>query len=279
MKRAAVYARTAAVYARVSTSDQSTGLQIKEAHDFIERRGWAHGSVFEDVGVSGGHDRRSGLQRLLQAAHRRNFDVLVVWRSDRLFRSVHHMAALIPNLHTQGIAFASVTEAFDTTTPAGALMLHVLSAFAQFERDVIVERTVAGMAEAKRRGTHIGRRRRHVDVDRARELVSAGASVRAVALELGIGYGTLQRALGAEGRDRDMKAKFITREEEDGIFLAELLSKDANFFLRGDDRAYALRLREKWGRIESLTPEESEWVCRKHVALYPHHGLVGGTRP
>jgi DNA invertase Pin-like site-specific DNA recombinase len=205
--------KCAAIYVRVSTGDQSTAMQVHECLELVRRRGWLDRVgrkeqfggelIFSDVGISGSHDKRPGLTSLRKAAHRGEFDVLVVWRSDRLFRSVHHMATMIPELAAQGISFVSVTEAFDTTTPTGALMLHVLAAFAQFERDVIVERTIAGMAEARRRGAQIGRRRRYVDVEKARHLLKLGQTVRDVALELGIGYGTLQRALGKKEGDKN----------------------------------------------------------------------------
>jgi DNA invertase Pin-like site-specific DNA recombinase len=188
-------ATRAALYTRVSTADQSTALQHDEAARVIAARGWTLAATFEDVGVSGAKGRRPGLDALLAAASKRRFDVLVVWRADRLFRSVHHMVTTLADLSALGVDFVSCTEPFDTSTPTGRLLFHLCAAFAQFERDVIIERTVAGMAAAKRRGKRIGRPRRYVDVDRARELRAAGKSVRAIAAELGVGVGTLQRAL------------------------------------------------------------------------------------
>jgi DNA invertase Pin-like site-specific DNA recombinase len=126
----------AAIYSRVSTTDQNTGLQVDEATALVHRRGWTLVEVFEDVGISGTKGRRPGLDRLLAAARKRKVDVLVVWRADRLFRSVHHMVTTLTDLSALGIDFTSVSESFDTSTPSGKLLFHISSAFAQFERDV-----------------------------------------------------------------------------------------------------------------------------------------------
>lgn len=186
-----------ALYARVSTSDQSTALQRDEATRLIAGRGWELVETYEDAGVSGRRARRPSLDAMLAAARRRRFDAIVVWRADRLFRSVHHMVTTLAELSALGVNFVSCTEPFDTSTPTGQLLLHLCAAFAQFERDVLVERTVAGMAAARRRGKRVGRPRRHVDVDRARALLAEGRAEREVARELGVGYGTLRRALAA----------------------------------------------------------------------------------
>jgi DNA invertase Pin-like site-specific DNA recombinase len=188
----------AVVYLRVSTTDQNTDLQRYEAERLVEARGWTLGTMFEDVGVSGLKGRRPGLDALLADARKRRFDVLVVWRADRLFRSVHHMVATLEELSALGIDFVSCNEPFDTSTPTGRLLLHLCAAFAQFERDVIVERTIAGMAAARRRGASIGRPRRYVDIDRARELQATGLTLDEIAKLLGVGYGTLRRALAAK---------------------------------------------------------------------------------
>jgi DNA invertase Pin-like site-specific DNA recombinase len=186
-----------ALYARVSTNDQSTALQRDEATQLIANRGWELVETYEDTGVSGTRSRRPGLDAMLAAARRRRFDAIVVWRADRLFRSVHHMVATLAELGAIGVNFVSCTEPFDTSTPAGQLLLHLCAAFAQFERDVLVERTVAGMAAARRRGKRVGRPRRHIDVERVRSLLAQGYAERTVARELGVGYGTLRRALGS----------------------------------------------------------------------------------
>ncbi len=142
----------AARYIRVSRSDQAPGLQLDETLDFIERRGWRLDETYQDHGVSGSKINRPALGKLLKDAKRKRFDVLVVWRSDRLFRSTRHMVNTLAELDAWGIHFVSVTEPFDTTTPQGRLLFTVVSAFAEFERDLLIERTKSGMQAAQKRG-------------------------------------------------------------------------------------------------------------------------------
>ena len=189
--------RRAVIYARVSTSDQKLDSQLDEAKAYIHRRGWLLTETYEDVGWSGAKERRPGLDKMLGAARKRHFDTLVVFRSDRLFRSVHHMTATLAEFHALGIDFVSCMEAFDTSTPNGRLLFNLCTSFAQFEREIIAERTRAGMAAARSRGTKVGRRRVRVDIEGAMGLMKQGLSVRAVAQSMRVGYGTLQRALVA----------------------------------------------------------------------------------
>jgi DNA invertase Pin-like site-specific DNA recombinase len=180
---------------RVSRSDQNPALQADETAGLIAGRGWELVDTFLDQGVSGSKDRRPELDRMLAAARRGLFDILVVWRSDRLFRSLKHMVTALDELAALGIDFVSVTESFDTTTPQGRLLLHLVAAFAEFERNVLIERTKAGLEAARRRGAQIGRPRVRVDVERALALRAQGRSIRQVAKTLGIGAATLHRAL------------------------------------------------------------------------------------
>lgn len=182
-------------YIRVSRSDQRPELQADETGQMIERRGWILADTYLDQGISGSRAHRPELDRMLADARRGRFDVLVVWRSDRLFRSLRHMVNVLDELAALNIGFASCTEVFDTTTPQGRLLLHLVSAFGEFERGVLIERTRAGIAAARRRGAKIGRPAVHVDVPRARALRSAGRSIREVARLLGIGAATLHRAI------------------------------------------------------------------------------------
>ena len=141
----------AAIYARVSTCDQEPENQLQELRRYIAARGW---SAVEHVdrGVSGAKDRRLSLDRLLGDAKRRRFDVVVGWRLDRLGRNLKHLITLVEDLHALGIAFVSLAEVLDATTPAGKLQMHVLGAIAEFERGRIVERVKAGLARAKAQG-------------------------------------------------------------------------------------------------------------------------------
>lgn len=146
----------AALYVRVSTVDQFTENQRDELERYAAARGWS-ATVFEDRGVSGAKERRAGLDSLLRAARQRKVDVVVVWRLDRLGRSLRHLIWLLDELGTLGVAFVSLGEGIDTSTPAGRLQLHVLGAIAEFERERIRERVRAGLVRARKQGKRLGR--------------------------------------------------------------------------------------------------------------------------
>jgi DNA invertase Pin-like site-specific DNA recombinase len=187
-----------ALYARVSRGDQNPALQIDEMKMLAERRGWDVYGMYVDQGFSGTKDRRPELDRLLKDVRRGHIDILCVWRSDRLFRSLKHMVTTVEELAALGVCFTSVTEPFDGTTPSGKLLLHVISAMAEFERAILVERVCAGLDAARRRGTRIGRPHVRIDLERAHDLRRAGRSFRAIALTLGIGETTVRRALSTD---------------------------------------------------------------------------------
>jgi DNA invertase Pin-like site-specific DNA recombinase len=161
----------------------------------LKNRGWDLVATYLDHGVSGTKDVRPELTKMMTAARRGEFKVVLVWRSDRLFRSLRHMVSTIEELAALGVDFCSVTEPFDSTTPSGRLLFHLVSAFAEFERGVLVERTRAGLEAARRRGARIGRPRVKVDVKEAVKLRASGKSLRETARLLGIGAATLHRAL------------------------------------------------------------------------------------
>lgn len=183
-------------YARVSTADQSASLQT----DALSRAGCER--VFDDV-VSGGKAERPGLTAAL--AYLRNGDVLVVWRLDRLGRSLPHLIETIGALEARGIGFRSLTESIDTTTPGGRLIFHVFGALGQFERDLIRERTRAGLAAASARGRKGGRKPVVTEekLQRAREYINNGLNVREAAARLKIGKTALYAALQATGEASD----------------------------------------------------------------------------
>ena len=136
-----------ALYARVSTlHGQDVGLQLDELRQVAGQRGWDLVEEYVDEGVSGAKASRPGLDRLLADAQRGRFDVVLVWKLDRLGRSLQHLLGVLDDLAGWGVGFASVRDAgIDTTTPAGRLMLQILGAFAEFEREMIRERVVAGV--------------------------------------------------------------------------------------------------------------------------------------
>lgn len=184
----------AALYARVSTADQTTENRVLELRRYVEARGWT-AAEYLDEGVSGTKERRPALDRLLSDARRRRFDVLVVWRLDRLGRNLKHLITTLDDLAALGVAFVSLNEGIDATTPAGRLQMSVLGAIAEFERGRIVERVRAGMARAKASGKRLGRRPHRIsdaDLERVAHL-----SQHQAARGLGIPRSVLQRVRAA----------------------------------------------------------------------------------
>jgi DNA invertase Pin-like site-specific DNA recombinase len=180
-----------AIYARVSTLDQEPENQLVELRRYVTARGWS--SVEHvDRGVSGAKDRRPALDVLLKEARRRRFDVLVVWRLDRLGRNLRHLVILLEELQALGIAFVSLGEGIDATTPAGKLQMHILAAIAEFERARIAERVRAGLQRARAQGKRLGRPRKAPTT-----IVVPGGSVREAAHVWGVSKSTAARWITA----------------------------------------------------------------------------------
>ena len=181
-------------YARVSTDDQDTALQI----DALKRCGCE--KIFEER-ASGSRTDRPELAKAL--AHGRKGDVVVVWKLDRLDRSLPHLIDTVHDLEERKIGFRSLTDNIDTTTASGRMFFHMMGALAQFERDLIRERTLAGLKAARERGKVGGRPRKLSDADLklARSLLkdkSANWTRPAIAARLGVSHMTLWRALNRE---------------------------------------------------------------------------------
>ncbi len=153
---AATRPQRAAIYARVSTLDQTTENQLTELRRYIKVRGWV-AKEYVDEGVSGSTDKRPALDKLLRDAKRRRFDVLVCWRLDRLGRNLRHLILFLEELQALGVAFVSLAEGIDATTPAGRLQMHILGAMAEFERARIAERVRLGLARVQANGQSLGR--------------------------------------------------------------------------------------------------------------------------
>ena len=177
-------------YARVSTAEQNTALQT----DALRKAGCER--IFEDM-ASGAKADRPGLADAL--AYLRDGDVLAVWRLDRLGRSMPHLIETVGRLEARGVGFRSLTENIDTTTPGGRLIFHVFGALGQFERDLIRERTKAGLSAAAARGRKGGRKPVVTDdkLQRAREHIASGLNVREAAARLKISKTALYTALQA----------------------------------------------------------------------------------
>ena len=181
----------AALYARVSTTDQTCENQLADLRRFVAGRGW-EAVEFVDHAVSGSRESRPSLDRLMAAARRRQIDAVVVWRLDRLGRSLRHLVTSLEELQSLGVAFVSLGEGIDATTPAGRLLGHLLASIAQFERDRVSERVRAGLARARNQGKRLGRPRRRVSESDLEAV--AGLSLRAAATKLRVSKSVIHRA-------------------------------------------------------------------------------------
>ena len=184
--------RRAALYARVSTLDQEPENQLAELRRYVAARDWV-AIEYVDQGVSGAKDRRPALDRLVADARRRQVDTVVVWRLDRLGRSLKHLVTLLDEFHAVGVGFVSLGEGIDLHTPAGRLQLHILAALAEFERARIAERVAAGLARARQNGTRLGRPEKVIPESVLGSV--RGLSVREAARRLGVSPATAHRWL------------------------------------------------------------------------------------
>jgi DNA invertase Pin-like site-specific DNA recombinase len=175
-------------YARISTIDQNAALQ----HDAL--RAAECETIFEDK-VSGSTPKRPGLERALEKLGQG--DELIVWRLDRLGRSLPHLIQVIATIGDKGAGFKSLTESIDTGTAGGRLVFHMMGALAEFERALMVERTRAGLSAARKRGVRVGRppALSPAQVNHARKLIAGGEAPGAVARSLGVSRSTLYRAI------------------------------------------------------------------------------------
>jgi putative DNA-invertase from lambdoid prophage Rac len=195
-----------AIYARVSTSDQNNALQIGELENYVKARGWTHTHTAEDQ-ISGAKAKRPGLQFILECAQQRQIDVVLVWKLDRFGRSVQDLLANLQALESAGVRFIAVTQGIDTdqSNPVSRLILQVLAAIAEFERELIRERTSAGVEKYKRdlaagkakskSGKNLPPHRPKKIFDRSQVVLlrSEGMSFRMIADRLSIGLGTVTR--------------------------------------------------------------------------------------
>lgn len=185
--------RKAAIYARVSTSDQTVANQAPEVREYAKRRDWQVVAEYVDEGVSGAKDSRPGLDRLMRDARRRKFDAVIVVRFDRFARSTTHLLSALEEFRALGIDFVSIREAVDTSTPMGRMVFTICAAVAELERSLIQERVRAGIDRARKEGVRFGRPRKGFDYKRAVALRDKGWSIRRIAKELGVSRSTIQR--------------------------------------------------------------------------------------
>lgn len=192
----------AAMYARVSTTGhgQDVGLQVDELRQVVEQRGWTVRREYIDEGISGAQESRPALDAMLEEARLGMLDLVVVWKLDRLGRSLQHLLSVLDELTRLGVQFVSIRDAgIDTTSPSGRLMLSMIGAFAEFERALIRERVVAGVRRAQARGTHCGRPFVDIDLRPAVSMIKEGYGLKAISKSIGVSRATLRRRLEEAG--------------------------------------------------------------------------------
>jgi putative DNA-invertase from lambdoid prophage Rac len=193
-----------AIYARVSTGEQDPEVQVRELHEYAERRGWkVVKEPFVDY-ASGKLEKRPALDLLMRDAGRKAFDAVLVWKLDRFGRSLRHLINALAELEARGVAFVSLSDNLDLSTPAGRLMFQIIGAMAEFERTLISERVSAGLRNARAKGHRLGRPKRQIDVSQVRRMQGFGMSQNAIIRELRTTGRTLRNALRADVHDAEL---------------------------------------------------------------------------
>jgi DNA invertase Pin-like site-specific DNA recombinase len=183
------------IYARVSTKDQSCEMQLRDLRAYCVARGFDLVREYVDSGQSGAKDSRPELNKLMDDAHKRQFDAIVVWRFDRFARSTKHLLLALEEFRSLGIQFISYQENIDTSSALGQALFTIVSVVAELERNLIRERVAAGIRNARENGKKLGRPKCAVERERILELKAQGHSLRQIAANLGVGYGTVRARL------------------------------------------------------------------------------------
>ncbi len=184
-----------AIYGRVSTKEQDPESQLLDLRKYVKLRNWEVYQEYVDWGVSGAKESRPALDKLMKDARKRKFDILLVWRFDRFARSTKHLVTALEELEGLGIDFCSYQDSIDTSTNHGKLVFTIMGAIAEFERSLIRERVLAGVRRAKENGIRLGRPPLEVDIEKMKELVLSGNSVREIAKQMGISKSLVHKTL------------------------------------------------------------------------------------
>ena len=185
-----------AIYARVSTDRQSTESQLSTLREYIKKREWNLFKEYIDEGFTGSNTKRPAFNEMMADAKKRRFDVLLVYKLDRLSRSLKDLIITLDDLKSTGIDFVSYDNSLDTTTPTGRLIFHVVGSVAEFEREIIKERVKTGLENARRKGKRLGRPPvSSALVEEAKRLRSQGMPYRKIGLQLGIPESTVRANL------------------------------------------------------------------------------------
>ena len=183
-----------ALYARVSTNQQDPEVQLRELRTLAAARGWTISKEYVDAGISGASTNRPELSQMLADAHKGYFAGILVWRLDRLGRSLRHLVTVVEDLLARGIEVISATEPhMDSTTPTGRLLRNIFASVAEYEREMIRERVMAGLRKAKASGKHIGRPKAIVNRLRITQLRKENMSWREIGKKMGLPKSTVYR--------------------------------------------------------------------------------------
>lgn len=187
----------AALYGRVSTNGkgQDVDLQLRDLRNYAQARGWKIFKEYIDNGISGRKDKRPALDQLMNDARKKRFDAILVWRFDRFARSTKHLVTSLDEFNHLGIDFISFMENIDTSSPMGKAMFTITSAIAELEADLIRERVVAGLANAKAKGARLGRPKVALDINKLSSLRGKGLTLRALAKEFDVSVGLVHKTL------------------------------------------------------------------------------------
>jgi len=190
--------KAVAIYARVSTDKQKVDMQTSELRQFAARSGWTVHREYIDQSFTGANTNRPAFSEMMDEARKRKFNVLLVWKLDRLSRSLKDLINTLDELGSLGVDFVSYDNNLDTSTPTGKLVFQIVGAVAEFEKDIIKERVIAGLANARRKGKRLGRPPVPEETyKKAQALRSQGLSFRRIGRELGINEGTIRKRMGA----------------------------------------------------------------------------------
>ena len=175
-----------AIYARVSTDEQTTDNQVIKLKQVAERNGWEVQAIYADT-ISGAKSKRPELDKLMKAVMRKEVDMVMVWSVDRLGRSLQHLTTLLSDIESKGIDLYLHQQNIDTSTPSGKMLFQLLGVFAEFERSMIRERVMAGLDRARSQGKRLGRSPvPPITVDKIKRLREEGLSLRKIAKQIGI---------------------------------------------------------------------------------------------
>ena len=183
-----------AIYARVSTSEQNVDMQLQELREYCSRMNYDIFQEYVDIGISGSKESRPQFNKLLDDMRKKKFDAILVWKLDRIGRSLQHLLQILQELNYKNVGFISYNQNIDTTTASGKLLFQIMGAFAEFEREIIRERVKAGKAKSKKKQ---GRKPLKINKMEVLRLHREGKSLREIGSTLKISYGTVRNILNS----------------------------------------------------------------------------------